>query len=471
MFLVLALCVSSREPQLIPGASAASALSSVPVALVMAFRADSPFCRDLLPHFRAACAESDSDCAFALLEWSDAAAPAFDALGIFAFPSLFVFRYGRRTAEYTGARTAAHMRRFAARIAGAAVADLSGADAARAFAAAHRAYVVLAGDDADAAAALSAAADALRDEIAIARADADAAAALGIDELPSLRLRRADDRCDTELPLAIPPTADALAQWVRANAAPRYRARDGVTFRDMSLDARRTVLAFVDTTKEASLDALHAAMGAAVDRFGARFTYAYCDVYEDGALALALGFSGTREPMFALVALEGGRVAERALFPERDAPAPDAVVRWIEGAAPRSEPEPENGGGAARKLVGTTFAAAMGERERDIVCLLLAGDEGRREEAQKALEGAAREFERQRVDSVGFFYIDMEKNDVDVLRGMKVEKPRFVMVRAGGEAVELAGGGAEELAKEVAAKSASRYSFRISGDEVEENEL
>jgi len=417
-------------------------LKNVPIAFVMANRPDISFCQESYPKFRAAAEVMKDRCPFVVID-QDATPKLRAKFGIFAYPSFFIFRYGRLTAEFTDAREAPNMLAYVERALGPDIITLESARDVHDFLEAYHTSVILAGEDLESEhlEVYKEVAKELRDILPFAIAkDADSIQQLGLEELPSLRLHRSQDRTIIDYPLAYTIIKESLRQWIIDNFTPRYRARDSVVFRDLSRDNRYTVLAFVDSSRKNSLDSMHSVMSSLVDTFHDNFTYIYSDIYDMGSIVLGLGFSGAKEPCYAICQLSTGEVTEKYLFPERRDPTPENVAKWVNNFMNgsikmkiRSEPAVEKQSGSLMKLVGNQFRDVVRDKERDVITLLLVGDQAKRDKAMALMKEVADEFQRQRVTSVTFWYINLDLNDMPGMKRPEIEEPAIIIWPAGAE--------------------------------------
>jgi hypothetical protein len=216
--------------------------------------------------------------------------------------------------------------------------------------------------------------------------------------------------------------------------------RDSVVFRNLAFDNRYTLIGFVDSSRKQSLDLMHQTFQKVVSEYGQNLTYVYCDIFDMGTVVLNLGFTGAREPVYLIASLSGGELQDRYPFPERRQPTPDNVARWVgqflNGSVKqkiRSEPEVAGQEGPLLKLVGTEFRTAVVLAEADIVTALLIGDESNRSATMAVLAEVAAEFAKQKVDSVKFYHIDAELNELPGLRMGDWTEPIILIWPAGKE--------------------------------------
>ena len=408
----------------------------------MANRPDISFCQESLPKFRAVGEMVKDKCPFVVID-QDATPKLRSKFNIFAYPSFFVFRYGQLTAEYTDAREAPQMLNYIQRILGPDVLKVETARDVHDFLEAYQTSIILAGEDIDndILETYKAVAKELRDLLPFAIADdSDGIQQLGLEELPSLRLHRTQDRTIIDFPLAYKLSKDSLKKWIIDNFVPRYRARDSVVFRDLARDNRYTILAFVDSSRKNSLDSMHNVLTHLVNTFYENFTYVYSDIFDMGSIVLGLGFTGSKEPCYAIVQLSSGEVTEKYLFPERRDPSPENVAKFINSFLNgtikmkiRSEPIPEKQEGALMKLVGHQFRDIVRDKEHDVITLFLIGEQIKRDKSIKLLKDIAEEFKRQKVTSITFYYINLDLNDMPGMKKPEIDEPAIVLWPAGAE--------------------------------------
>ena len=417
--LLLFLSSSIYEPLHLDDKTFIQQLEKSPINFVMAFRSNVSFCQDALPKFRAVAEILKDKIQFVILEDenSDQVKKMF---GIFSYPSFFVFRYANYSCEYKGERDSAHFLAYLKRILVEPVKQLDTARDVHDFLDAADSAVILAGQDIDVNLLnmFNSVASNLSDMIQFAIAtDIDAIQQLELEELPSIRLHRSEDRQIVEYPMIFETTEHDLREWIIKNMVPRYSARNSVTFRDLTFDKRYTVLAFVDTSRKISLDSMHKTLDRLTTEFGTNFTYVYSDIFDVGNIILQLGFSGMIEPIYCIAMLANGEISEKFLFPEKKNATPDNVVKWVKKFMNqtnfqhmKSEDPVLNQTGPFYKLVGKDFMQVTSDPEKDVVTLLLNGDEEDRSRKMKIVETVAKEFRKQNVQNVTFHYIDLDLN-------------------------------------------------------------
>jgi hypothetical protein len=185
---------------------------------------------------------------------------------------------------------------------------------------------------------------------------------------------------------------------------------------------------------------MHQTLQRFVSEYGQNLTYDYCDIFDMGTIVLNLGFTGAREPVYLIASLSGGELQDRYLFPERRQPTPDNVARWVgqflNGSVKqkiRSEPEVPGQEGPLLKLVGTEFRAVVMSADADIVTALLIGDKENRSATMAVLTEVAGEFAKQNVESVKFYHIDTDLNELPGLRKGEWTQPIILLWPAGKE--------------------------------------
>ena len=436
MFLFLALVGAVYDPVVVDDSTFESVIGAAPVAFVMVTKDDVSFSADILPKFRAVAEVMKDECLFACLDF-DKSPEARKRFGIFAIPSFFVFRHGVLSLEYPFERDSKTMLAYLKRITGPGVVELATSRDVLDFKAREKTCVILAGDEveADIVKDFEWVASNLTDVAAFAWAKtAEAVQQLGVEELPSLQLHRAVDRTVVDFPLAFGANRESLRKWVIENLVPRYQEKNAIIFRDLGFERRYTLMAFVDTSKKASLDLMHETLGRVYDEYGRNFTYVYSDVYDVGSIILGLGFTGAREPLYCFVSLPGGEIKEKYLFPEKRRPTPENVMKWVKSFVngsmkPKVQSEPEVPGqtGPLRKIVGTQFLNETRNVRNDVVTLVLLGDNAaHRSRAMAVINETAIEFARQKVKSVNFNYIDADLNELPGLSTKNMNQSTFL---------------------------------------------
>lgn len=439
------LCLSAvYEPPILTDRNFESSIAKSPLTFVMTYRKDVRFSTELLPKFRAVAEMMKDKCQCVILDYekSEKMRKKYE---IFAVPSFFVFRKGVYSAEYAGERDAKSMLNFLKRISGPSVIELESARDVFDFLESTKNAVVLAGEeiDDDLMKAFTAVAANLTDVTSFALAKSpDAIQQLALEETPSLVLHRNEDKTVLDYNLAFGVKEANLRTWIVQNLKARYHERDAIIFRDLAFDKRYAFLAFYDSSKKTSTDLMHQTLDKIYTTYGENFTYVYSDIYDMGTLCLQMGFSGVREPMYAIARLAGGEIKERYLFPEMRQPTPNNLVKWVAkfmngSIKPKihSEKEPEHQEGPMFKKVGHTWLNAIRDVENDLVTLILMGtNETERAIALNVLNETAHEFKNQGIESVKFYHIDAEVNE---LLGISLDgrepKPLFLLWPAGEE--------------------------------------
>ena len=418
------------EPPVLNDNTFEKKLKDSPVNFVMVSRQNVSFCQEILPKFRAVAELLKDKCQFVILDENESNEMK-RKYGFFAFPSFFVFRYANYSAEYKGERDAQSFLRYLKRITGDLVIELESARDVSDYLEEIDSAVIFAADDMNDSnnqnylSIFKKVAENLTDLIPFAIAtSSDAVQQLSFEELPAIRLYRNQDRQVLDFPIAFGLKQLDLQNWIRSNLIPRYSARNAVTFRDLALDSRYSILSFVDTSRKNSLDSMHNAMNQLVTEFGNNFTYVYSDIFDVGTIVLQLGFTGTRDLVFCIAMLDGGEVTEKYLFPEMKNPSPSNVCKWVrkfmnttmKNRQKRnqliSEEPVKDQKGPFYKIVGTEFVNATQDPKFDVVTLILSGNEKARKDAMKLVETVSIEFKKQKVRTVKFNYIDFELNGI-----------------------------------------------------------
>jgi hypothetical protein len=417
-----------------------SKLSKLPLTFLLAHRPNVTFCEEFLPEFRELCDRVGSRAQCAILNYEKSQKTRADH-GIFAYPSIFVFRGIERTAEYSYDRNIPEMLAYLNRISGPVIDVLETARDVFDYLGNHRSCVILAGEtlEPDLEHTFMNVATMLRDLLPFAIAGTtDAIQQLGIEEVPALQLHRSEDRQVLEFPLAFSATEEILKGWILENRLGRWRAKDGIVCRDLAFDTRFTLMAFVDQSNKRSLDLMHETFERVVEAFGQNLTYVYCDVYSVGNTLLTLGFTGKTEPLYLITSFRSGDIGESYLFPEKKQPKPENIVTWVTGffgqgaqSMIKSEPRREGQEGPFFKLVGTDFRAVVGAPEVDVVTALLIGPPDLRNATFKTVKQVAIEFQRQGVESVHFYHIDPQLNDLPGLKTGGWKTPVILLWPAG----------------------------------------
>jgi hypothetical protein len=191
-----------------------------------------------------------------------------------------------------------------------------------------------------------------------------------------------------------------------------------------------------------------------------------------GNLILGLGFSGAREPMYCIGRLSQGEFQDPSIFSERKRATPEAVTAWISEfmtsakiVTLKSEEVAIGQVGPVQKMVGADMVSIVADRSKDILVLILAGEESDRAAARAVLLEAAEEFEAQNVTSVRFYEIDAELNDLPSLpRSYNATSPAFVLWPAVNDKMPLMFSGKSdvlELLTLLVAHAKSRFQFKI----------
>jgi thiol-disulfide isomerase/thioredoxin len=413
--------VAGAKPLEVGDETFQSRLLKAPLTFVFVDRPHIAFCRAVMPAFLEVAERIGPDVQFLILAYYRSPKTR-QHYAFFAYPSLVVFRGADLTAEYIEDRNVVSMVDYLRRITGPAVVVLGSARAVHDFVEKHRTSVILATEAADEYLyqVFTQVAKKFRDTLAFAYVNtADAIQQLGVEEVPSLRLHRNDDRQKPEFPLAFGLTEHMLTEWIFENQTPRYWRKDAVIFRDLMFDGRYTLFAFVDSSRKASLDSMHQTMQRAVAEFGTNLTYVYSDIFDMRQDVLIAGFTGAHEPVYLLANLSGGKMHSQHLFPERRRPTPDNIVKWLhhiwnETLSPqvRSEQRITDQTGPFLKLVGSDFRQTVMGSQFDVVLLVLIGSQRDRSRAFETTRRAAVELERQKVTSVKFYHIDFVLNDL-----------------------------------------------------------
>jgi hypothetical protein len=204
--------------------------------------------------------------------------------------------------------------------------------------------------------------------------------------------------------------------------------------RNLAVDPRYALVGFVDTTKKVSMDALHDVMGTVTDEYPENLTYVYLDSTEMVGMMSQIGFSGVKQPVFAIVGLAGGELQERYAFPERSAATPDNILAFVAqflnrtgGRKIRSELRTSAPTGPLFKLVGYDFRGVMMQPEVDVVVAVLHGSAEERNATLQLMETVAGEFAKQKQKTVQFTYIDGDLNDLPGLQKAEWESPVILL--------------------------------------------
>jgi hypothetical protein len=401
------------EPLKLDDETFKSQVDQAPVTFVLVCRADVSFCQETEPKFRVVAEVLKEKCQFVLLE-ANVSPKTRQLYRVIAFPSLFLFRGSSHYMEYKGERDVPHMLTFLRRVLGDSVTNLDNARDVHDYLEENQAAVILAGDDLDPdlIASFTHAAESLSDQIPFAIAStADAIQQLGLEEVPSLRLHRSEDRTVVDFPLAFSITDEMLHSWVVDNMVPRYHARDSVIFRNLAFDTRPSVLGFVDSSRKSSLDSLHATFEQLVEDYGTNFTYVYSDIFDMGSLVLQLGFSGAREPVYCVGSLTGGDFHDQVLFPERRQATPSSVSAWV-GQVMNGSIRIPSRAKPIDSQTGPLFELDFNDQDRsvmdpdnDVAVLFVHPEDENKDEHIGIIRQAAEEFARQNVASVKFYFV------------------------------------------------------------------
>lgn len=418
------------EPIILTDNNFESELRTSAVNFIMISRRNISFCQEVMPKFRAVAETLKEKCKFFIVD-DDLSPEIKKKYNFFAYPSFFVFRYANYSCEYTGERNAPSFLKYLKRILQNPISELDTARDVSDFLEEADTSVILAVDDIneqnskELVSVFKEIAQNLTDIVSFAIAtSSDSVQQLELEDLPSIRLHRSEDRTIVDYPLAFGLKAVDLRNWIISNLIPRYRQRNSVTFRDLAFDPRYSVLAFVDSTRKNSLDSMHKIMSRLVDDFGSNFTYIYSDIFDVGAIVLQLGFTGTRDLVFCVVQMKSGAIVESYLYPETKSTTPNNLARWMKNLTEtklnkshtinnmKSEKPLEDQKGPLYKIVGTEFINSTRIPNKAILTLILGGDEKIREDALKVAQTLATEFKKQKVNNVVFNYIDFDLNDI-----------------------------------------------------------
>jgi thiol-disulfide isomerase/thioredoxin len=414
------------------------------VSFVMASRSNITFCQSVLPKFRAVAEIMKDKCQFVVLE-HDASAQVREKYGIFSYPSLFVFRGTTLSAEYPGQREAPPMLAYLKRIIGPRVVRLDSARTTNDFLNQNAGVVVLAGYDISKQQKLifQKVANNLSDLIPFAFSDSpEAIQQLGLEEGQYLRLHRRDDRKTIEFDIEGNYTEENLRTWVLENRTPRYWAKNGIIFRDLAFDSRLTLVSLVDTTRKASMDAMHLAMERVFTEYNHNITYVYADIQEMSSVAMSPGVTGQADPLWLMVRFAGGEMQDRYAFPEGALGSPENIARFVAHvlnitaqAAIKSEEPVPNQSGPLYKLVGKEFRDSVADPKLDVATAILIGSEENRTKTLTVVNETAQELTRQKTKTVKFYYIDMELNDLPGLEVGNWTSPVVLLWPAGADKV------------------------------------
>jgi hypothetical protein len=446
LFLLISGTRSLFEPLQLNDTTFDSLLVQSPVTFVMASRNDLPVCQNLLVKFRAVGERFKDQCQFGVLEGNVSQA-IIRRFRIIAFPSLILFRGNQFSAEYDGEPQSAPMAAFIERILGDHIVALDSARDVHEFLERHRVSVILAGEvfDPELANVYSAVAENLSDSIPFAKArTADAIQQLGLEDVPSLQIHRGDDRKVIDCPLEFGVTFTGLRQWVLEHQIPRYHRRSSVVLRALALDGRYSLMAFVDTSRKASLDLVHETLDQLVSAYGENFTYVYSDIFDVGTVVLQLGFSGAREPVYCIVSIVQSLIHDPHLFPELRRATPENVIRWAGQVLnatghgrPTSESVVEGQTGPLFKIVGSQFKNVTQDPRYDVVTAILNGEKEQKEEALVLMNETALEYQKQNIAHVKFNHIDMSLNDLPEFANLNWTSPVILWWPAGNEKTPL----------------------------------
>jgi hypothetical protein len=418
-FVFIASC-SVYEPLRLDDETFTYQVDQAPITFVLVCRSDVSFCQETEPKFRAVAEVLKEKCQFVFLE-ANVSTKTREHYHVIAFPSLFLFRGSAHFTEYKSERDVPHMLAYLRRVLGDRVTILDNARDVHDYLEDNQAAVILAGDDLDLdlVSTFTRVADSLSDDIPFAIASsADAVQQLGLEEVPSLRLHRNEDRTIVDFPLAFSITDEMLHSWILENMVPRYHARDSVIFRNLAFDPRPSVLGFVDTSRKASLDSLHATFERLVEDYGTNFTYIYSDIFDMGHTVLGLGFSGAREPVYLVGSLTGGDLHDHVLFPERRQATPSSVSAWV-GQVMNNTLRKSSGVTPIESQTGPLFELSFDDQERyllapglDVAVLYVHPDDENKDANIEIMRRAADEFARQKIESVRWYFVNVTKTQL-----------------------------------------------------------
>lgn len=412
---------NSETPIILTDKNFSTIIKEIPIAFIFLLKKNISFCTEALPSFYESSKMLKGQVQFVIMDCDDSK-KTFEKYGFNAYPSYFIFRKGQLSVEYTYERETLPIVQYLTRISGKDVISIDNGRDLRDFLDAQIHAVVLAAEDIDPELlnTYTQVAIRMKDLVPfVVVVDPDAIEMLNVETNPIIQLYRNQDRKVLNLNLSDEFSAASLETWITENLRPRYRARDSVVFRDLWRDQRYTLLAFVDSTKKKSLDLLHKIMNDVVDEFNENFTYVYCDIYDMGNLVLNLGFLGTHDPCFAIVKLVNGEVKEKHLLSDKYDATPRRVLNFVRkfynntiNKPFKSEEIPEVQTGTLNKLVGHTFVTELTKTDSDKVVLLMATNNTDNVAAYDNVQSIADEFKKQKIRTVNFYYIDLEKNDI-----------------------------------------------------------
>ncbi|EAY22918.1 hypothetical protein TVAG_076650 [Trichomonas vaginalis G3] len=450
-FLLSFLCVSfetTNKPIILTDSNFSKVIKEIPIAFLYLLKKKISFCEESLPDFIEASKIMNGTVQFVIMDCDDSR-KTFDKYGFNAYPSYFVFRNGTVTYEYPYGREAYSIVQYLERISGKDVISINNGRDLRDFIDRQDHVIVLAAEDIDPEllSIYTEVAIKLKDRIPfVVVVDPDAIEMLNVETTPIIQLYRNQDRKVINFQLTVKEfNKGDLETWIYNNITPRYKARNSIAFRDLNHDPRFTLLAFVDSSKKKSLDLLHKIMNDVVEEFDQNFSYLYCDIYDMGNIVLNLGFLGTHDPCFAIVKLTNGEIRDKHLLSDKYDATPRRVLNFVRKfynntinkqykSEPIDEP-PSQQNSTVKKLVGSNFVEEVTNISYDKLILCIAKDNEDNKKALQNVKQVADDFQRQKVESVIFYYIDLTKNEIPLkLPENKPGYPELIFWPAGPKA-------------------------------------
>ena len=439
----LSFCISAiYEPPHLDDLNFEKKMKTYPLAFVFLNQINNTFCEEVLPKFRAAGELFKAKCQFIVLD-VEKSPLTIEAYNFTYFPSLFIFRKGKLMAEYTDIRNTTHIVKYLRRITADPVINLETDVKAFDFINSNPVSVVLGGDseiDESIVESFKSVAKELFDLVPFVFAStSDAYGQFGFESTPAIRIHRLAD--DTIIPFEFTDSVDTdkFKQFVLENIKPKYRSKDGILFREFVNDPRFSLICLLDPTHRSSMKLLHSNMKSVIELYGDRFTYGYAPIKDMVPLAIQMGFSSTKEPVWGYVNFsETGDVSQKFIIPEGTDVTSELLLRFTENFAKqyfqpiiRSEEDENEGPGPLKRLVGSTFNKVVSNPIDDILLLLTIGKDEDVKTAMTSVNLVAHEFQKQKVDTVLFYYLNYELNDLQGLERIDLKKPALIYWPAG----------------------------------------
>ena len=422
------------KPQILTDENFDSKIKKSKLALLLAIDENNTACDEAVPHFRAAASyfNKNRKCDFLILDGAKSPNTT-EKLDIEFFPSLYVFREGKKILEYTGNRNASDLAKYVERISNDPVIDISEQKPAYDFLNNNPIVVILQGDedmDEEILEAYKSVAENLYDFVPFVYASTDIASyqfGLQADQdssvTSSVIIRRQIDDVFLTFPREeVATEPEKFEEFVRTNIVPLYRTTDGTTFRDIIHSKKWALICFCDTAKKSSMKQVHMGIREVQAKYYNNFSYAYGPIREFVPLLNGIGIEGKKEPLWIFANFtEEGEIDQKLFLPEGTELTPGLLVKFTDNLVlqfpiipVKSEPIPDpedNEDELVKKLVGNNFKEVYADG-KDKVVIVLSGKTSETTKYFNYIKAIAAEFEKQKCTSISFYYINRDKNDV-----------------------------------------------------------